>query len=126
MIPPILLKLPNPVLLFLLTQLSPQITQIILKSQIVLHSQSLHKLSGQNYLQWSQSVLMYVYGRGKDDYLTGDIKTPEESDATYRQWKSENNTVMSWLINSMLPDIGENFLLYQTAHKILVAARDTY
>nr|GMD69793.1 Retrovirus-related Pol polyprotein from transposon RE1 [Ipomoea batatas] len=69
---------------------------------------------------------MYVSGRGKDEYLTGEVLKPAETDATYRQWKSENHMVMSWLINSMLPGIGENFLLYHTAKEIWDGARDTY
>ena len=34
--------------------------------------------------------------------------------------------VMSWLINSMTNEIGENFLLCETAQKIWDAARETY
>ena len=34
--------------------------------------------------------------------------------------------VMSWLINSMNTDIGENFLFYGTAKEIWDAARETY
>ena len=33
---------------------------------------------------------------------------------------------MSWLINSMTNDIGENFLLYGTAKEIWDAAKETY
>ena len=33
-----------------------------------------------------------------------------------------NNLVMFWLINSMTPEIGENFLLYATAKDIWNAA----
>ncbi|RVW21682.1 hypothetical protein CK203_099910 [Vitis vinifera] len=29
-----------------------------------------HKLNGHNYLQWSQSVLLFICGKGKDEYLT--------------------------------------------------------
>ncbi|KAH9705130.1 Plant intracellular ras-group-related LRR protein 4 [Citrus sinensis] len=31
-----------------------------------------HKLNDHNYLQWSQSVMMFICGKGKDDYLTGE------------------------------------------------------
>lgn len=34
--------------------------------------------------------------------------------------------IMAWLINSMINEIGENFLLYSTAKEIWDAARDTY
>ncbi|KAL5739623.1 hypothetical protein ACOSQ2_028803 [Xanthoceras sorbifolium] len=77
-----------------------------------------HKLNGHNYLQWSQSVMMFVCGKGKDDYLTGVVVAPSKEDPKYRTWKSENNMAMSWLINSMINEIGENFLLYGTAQEI--------
>lgn len=35
-----------------------------------------HKLNGNNYLQWSQSVLMFISGKGKDEYLTGEKIAP--------------------------------------------------
>lgn len=85
-----------------------------------------HKLNGQNYLQWSQSVLMFISGKGKDEYLTDEIEIPEKGDPKYRLWKSDNNMIMSWLINSMNNDIGENFLLYGTAKEIWDAAKETY
>ncbi|RVW98159.1 hypothetical protein CK203_031908 [Vitis vinifera] len=34
------------------------------------HHITVHKLNGKNYLQWSQLVMMYICGRGKDDYIT--------------------------------------------------------
>ena len=68
---------------------------------------------------------MFICGKGKDDYLIGATTKPKEEDPTYRSWKAEN-MVMSWLINSMVNDIGENFLLYDTAQDIWEAARETY
>ena len=85
-----------------------------------------HKLNGHNYLQWSQSVMMFIYGRGKDEYLTSAAVQPKKEDPKYKTWKTENNMVMSWLINSMTNDIGENFLLYGTAQEIWDVARKTY
>ncbi|KAI9162379.1 hypothetical protein LWI28_026726 [Acer negundo] len=85
-----------------------------------------HKLNGHNYLQWSQSVSMFICGKGRDDYITGVANCPAKEDPTYKQWKSENSMVMSWLINSMINDIGENFLLYETAKEIWDAAKQTY
>ncbi|KAH9696724.1 reverse transcriptase Ty1/copia-type domain-containing protein [Citrus sinensis] len=85
-----------------------------------------HKLNGHNYLQWSQSVMMFICGKGKDDYLTSEAAMPEVSDPSFKRWKSENNMIMSWLINSMNNDIGENFLLFGTANDIWDAAKETY
>ncbi|RVW35899.1 hypothetical protein CK203_084599 [Vitis vinifera] len=46
---------------------------------------------------------------------------PETTEPGFRKWKIENSMIMSWLINSMNNDIGENFLLlnqlYMTSAK---------
>ncbi|KAF7808238.1 Retrovirus-related Pol polyprotein from transposon TNT 1-94 [Senna tora] len=85
-----------------------------------------HKLNSQNYLQCRQSVFMFVFGKGKDDYLSGVAKAPSQQDASYKKWWAENNMVMSWLVNYMTTEIGDNFLLYITAHDIWEAARESY
>ncbi|RVW37376.1 hypothetical protein CK203_087733 [Vitis vinifera] len=36
-----------------------------------------HKLNGHNYLQWSQSVLLFICGKGKDEYLTEEAVMPK-------------------------------------------------
>ncbi|RVW12005.1 hypothetical protein CK203_087240 [Vitis vinifera] len=85
-----------------------------------------HKLNGQNYLQWSQSILMFIRGKEKDDYITGASVAPETTTSTYKKWIAENNMVMSWLVNSMTADIGENFLSFDTAKEIWDTAKETF
>ena len=70
-----------------------------------------HKLTGHNFNQWSHSVMIFVCGKGKEEYLTGTTMQPEESSPQCRTWKVENNMVMSWLLNSMTNEIGELYLL---------------
>ncbi|KAK3006888.1 hypothetical protein RJ639_016327 [Escallonia herrerae] len=50
-----------------------------------------HKRNGLNYLQWSQSVFMFLSGKGKQDYLTRTIETPSKDDPNYKTWNSENH-----------------------------------
>ncbi|KAG6635842.1 hypothetical protein CIPAW_11G071100 [Carya illinoinensis] len=85
-----------------------------------------HKLNGNNYLQWSHSVMMFICRKGKDDYLNGVAVKPNKTDEKFKVWNAENNMVMSWLINSMTNDIGENFLLYGTTKEIWDATKQTY
>ncbi|KAK2979535.1 hypothetical protein RJ640_013552 [Escallonia rubra] len=85
-----------------------------------------HKLTGHNYHQWAKSVMMFISGKGKDDYLTGAASPPQKDDPSFRMWKTENNMVMSWLINTMDNEIGQNFLFYDTAYEIWMAAKETY
>jgi len=48
------------------------------------HQITRHKLNGYNYFQWSSSVMMFICGKGRDDYLTGDIIIPEKNDPMFR------------------------------------------
>ena len=47
------------------------------------------KLNGHNYLPWSQSVMMFVCGKGKDDYLTGVSMSLDKEDPKFKDWKTE-------------------------------------
>ena len=85
-----------------------------------------HKLNGHNYHQWSQSMMMFIYGKSKDDHLTEAITIPKKEDPMLKVWKLENNMIMSWLINSMTNEIGENFLFYGIAKWIWNATKETY
>ncbi|KAJ1382416.1 Gag-polypeptide of LTR copia-type [Sesbania bispinosa] len=57
-----------------------------------------YKLNGQNYIQWARSVRIFLQGKGKEDYITGNAKEPEKEDPTHQKWKLENSLVMSWLL----------------------------
>ena len=48
-----------------------------------------------------------------------------KEDSKFKEWKTENNMVMSWLINSMNNDVGE-ILYTETTQEIQEAARETY
>ena len=85
-----------------------------------------HKRQGHNFLQWSQSVFMYICGRGKDGHLTGEISALETTDPKFWARKIDDHLVMSWLINSMTTGVGESFLLYRTSKEIRGASRETY
>ena len=42
-----------------------------------------HKLNGNNYLRYSQFVLMFISGKDKDGYLTGEIVQPKNDDPRF-------------------------------------------
>ena len=56
-----------------------------------------HKLNGSNFIEWFQSVLLAIKGKGKSGYLTGEIPAPPAAAATYGTWEAENSTIMAWL-----------------------------
>ncbi|KAL4562118.1 hypothetical protein LXL04_034312 [Taraxacum kok-saghyz] len=85
-----------------------------------------HKLNGQNYLQWAQSVKIVICGRGKLGYLTGDLPAPPATDPAHNTWQAENSLVLAWLVNSMDPKISRRYLWFQTAKEVWDAARRMY
>ncbi|KAF7808226.1 sacsin isoform X2 [Senna tora] len=84
-----------------------------------------HKLTGQNYLHWSRSMIMFITGKGKEDYLTISTK-PQPDDPKFKTWNAENQLVMSWLINSMDLEIGQDFMFFASAAEIWKAAKESY
>ena len=85
-----------------------------------------HKLNGGNFLQWSQSVKLFVQGKGKFGYLSGSVAKPNEKEEGYDRWEAENSMIMSWLVNSMEPDVGRTYLFLPTANAIWTAVKETY
>ena len=71
-----------------------------------------HKLNGDNYVQWSQSLLIHLAHRDKEGYINGDLPAPAQTESTYKVWKINDNLVNSWLINTM-ENIGELYLLHK-------------
>lgn len=84
------------------------------------------KFDGSNYLTWSKSVLIYIQGKDKEEYLTGEVVVPPWTDSCYWKWKIENAIVMSWLLNSMKPKISNHFLFLETTHQIWIALAKLY
>ena len=69
---------------------------------------------------------MFIRGKEKDDYITGASAAPATTTSTYKKWIAKNNMVMSWLVNSMTTDIGENFLSFDTTKEIWDMAKETF
>ncbi|KAL5756172.1 hypothetical protein ACOSQ2_020918 [Xanthoceras sorbifolium] len=61
---------------------------------------------------------MYIRGRGKIGYLTGEKKEPKPEDPAYSTWDAENSMVMTWLVNSMTEDISGNYMCYSTTKEL--------
>ena len=69
---------------------------------------------------------VFICGNDKEDYITGAAAPPSKNDPKYYTWKLENSVVMSWLLNTMTNEIGENFMYYRMAKEIWESAKATY
>lgn len=39
---------------------------------------------------------MFIFEKGKDEYLTGEIEIPKKEDPKFRQRKNNHHMIMSW------------------------------
>ena len=85
-----------------------------------------YKLRSYNFNQWSHSVMIFICGKGKEDYLTGTVVRPKESGPNFRKWKVKNNMVLSWPLNFMTNETGGNFMYYKSTKEIWDVVRETY
>lgn len=70
---------------------------------------------------------MSITGRGRRGYLTGTVKDPGPSDPRAQvNWETENAMIMSWLIHSMEPEIGQVYQFHSMAKEIWDAVTATY
>jgi len=73
------------------------------------------KLNGLNFQQWSRSVKIALRTRNKLGFIDGTCKTPEPIDPVYEQWIRCDSMVVSWLLNSIVPELSEAFLYTSSA-----------
>jgi hypothetical protein len=86
-----------------------------LQDSLFFGSMSSTKLKGSNYLQWSRAVLVFLTGRGKESYLT----TTKPTDATkISKWIKEDAQIMTWLWNSLEPDVFNNVSYLESSKDI--------
>ncbi|XP_072081190.1 uncharacterized protein [Arachis hypogaea] len=69
---------------------------------------------------------MYIRGRRKIGYLTGERSQPNITDPQYNVWDTTNSTVMTWLVNSMKEDISSNYIYYTTAKELWDSVKEMY
>ncbi|KAJ1441200.1 hypothetical protein SESBI_01333 [Sesbania bispinosa] len=56
---------------------------------------SSYRLTGKNYLKWSQLIRTILKGKGKGSHLTDNA--PDERDAKFKSWDEEDSMIMAWL-----------------------------
>lgn len=104
------------------TQIVNQFSQTSLNELQVI--QSYYRLNGKNYLIWSQVIRKKLKGKGKLSHLTGPI--PSKDDPKCETWDVEDSLVISWLWDSMQPEISGNCMFFTTTKDIWDTVKQTY
>ena len=73
------------------------------------------RLTGPNFQKWSRSVKIALRTKGKLGFLNGSCAKPTQNSQKYDQWIKCDSMVVSWLLNSMLPELSEAFLYVNSA-----------
>ena len=74
------------------------------------------KLTGKNYLLWSQAFETFLGAHKKIRHITH--PPPDVKDATYEDWLTDDCTVISWLVNSMDEGIARSVMMMKPAKTI--------
>ena len=86
--------------------------------------QTAYMLTGKNYLKWSQFVQTYLKGKRKLSHLIGTGPKPE--DPKFAAWDEADSMIMSWLWNTMSPEVSDTYMFLSTAKEVWDAVRQTY
>lgn len=115
----------------IMADLASRMTQMLNQTQTQIQSPSNEsavqigvKLNGTNYALWSQVVELYISGKDKLGYINGEIPQPQETDPSYRKWRTEDAVVKGWL--SMDPSLIGNFIRFPTAKAVWDSIATTY
>ncbi|XP_070665168.1 uncharacterized protein [Malus domestica] len=79
-----------------------------------------------NYLPWSRAVSLALGGRSKLRYVNGTIKPPESTSLSFDAWHSNDQLVMSWILNSMEPKLSELFSYSGSSHLLWESIKEMY
>ena len=79
-----------------------------------------------NYVNWAQLVKVTIKGRVKLGYLDGTKKKPEKDEKALTKWEQQNYQVMTWLIQTMQPNIGKNYLFIKDVNELWKAMKEAF
>ncbi|RDX70253.1 hypothetical protein CR513_50526, partial [Mucuna pruriens] len=85
---------------------------------------SSYRLNNRNYLQWAQYIRTTLKGRKKLSNIEGNDLSRD--DPKFEAWDDENSLIMTWLWNSMTPEINRNYMFYCSIREIWKNLIETY
>ncbi|GAU43620.1 hypothetical protein TSUD_185130 [Trifolium subterraneum] len=83
-------------------------------------------LSGSNYHSWSRAVTVALKSKHKLHFINGALPRPTDEDRDSITWDRCNTMVISWLSNSVEPEIAQSVLWMDTATEIWKELKDRF
>ncbi|KAL3622106.1 hypothetical protein CASFOL_033517 [Castilleja foliolosa] len=82
------------------------------------------KLDDSNYSLWSRKLKLSLGGRGKWHHI--EDEPPKPTEPHYKLWQQSDLQVVSWMVDSLSPDLVGQFIEYQTARELWTGINQTY
>jgi gag-polypeptide of LTR copia-type len=82
-------------------------------------------LNGTNYLPWCRAVTIVLGGQAKLGHIDGTTKKPSSGDKL-TTWQTNDHQVMSWIFNSMDPQVYEIFAYPHLAKTLWDSLKEMY
>ena len=79
-----------------------------------------------NYLPWSRAVTLALGGRTKLSFINQENGRPDPASPEFNIWLSQDQLVMSWLLNSMEPKMAEIFSYSSSAYDLWKTVKEMY
>lgn len=83
-------------------------------------------LIGSNYINWSRSVVTALIAKNKLPFVDGSLLRPSDDDLLFSAWIRCNSMVVSWIRNSVSPQICSSVMYLDNAHEIWSDLRDRF
>jgi hypothetical protein len=83
-------------------------------------------LERQNYGQWSRSMRIALSAKNKLGFIDGTITPPASTDTKFVVWQRCNDMVLSWILQSLNPDIASSVLYCTSASMVWNDLKDRF
>ncbi|KAF7151476.1 hypothetical protein RHSIM_Rhsim02G0004200 [Rhododendron simsii] len=86
------------------------------------------RLNGDNYAMWYRSMLIALTAKNKIGFVDGTIEPPSASKKPmdFALWVRCDKMVLSWLLNSVEPDLADGVVYAETSHEVWEDLRDRF
>ncbi|KAJ9552519.1 hypothetical protein OSB04_016564 [Centaurea solstitialis] len=86
--------------------------------------QAAYRLNGRNYMIWSQVIRTKRKGKGKIHHILE--PAPKKEDPKYGEWDTQDSLIMSWLWDSMHPEVSGTCMFLTSAKEVWETVKQTY
>ena len=85
---------------------------------LILTSQPL--VGPENYMTWARSVFLALSSKNKFGFVNGSISKPDPTSPLFNSWNRCNTTILSWLTNSLSPDLKASVMYIYSARDLWI------